>query len=201
MADRLPRLPFRLPRISPSWAITTAALVLASSTGAYAAGLAANSVGTKHLKDGAVTSTKVRNGTLKPGDFADGTLLVGPEGPAGPQGPQGPQGQTGAQGPEGPQGDPGTAVGWLEVSTSGNLIDSFGPTATVVRDSEGTYCIDGAFADASEAYIATVTHSFSGYAWVNADAANNLCGAGKIAVRTYNTQGTADDRYFTIVAL
>jgi hypothetical protein len=65
------------------------ALFIALGGTAYAASLPRNSVGTKQLKRGAVTSAKVRNGTLRAADFAPGTLLQGPAGPRGLTGPRG----------------------------------------------------------------------------------------------------------------
>jgi hypothetical protein len=67
------------------------------------------SVGTGQLTKNAVTSAKVRDGSLTAADFRRGTLKAGPRGPAGPAGPQGANGQTGAQGPAGPQGTSGPA--------------------------------------------------------------------------------------------
>jgi hypothetical protein len=57
----------------------------------------ARSVGTAQLKDGAVTSTKVRNGSLVVADFKRGQLPAGPTGPAGPKGDPGPAGITGVE--------------------------------------------------------------------------------------------------------
>lgn len=130
----------RLPRVSPSWAVSVVALVVATSTGAYAAGLAADSVGTRQLKDDAVTSAKVRNGTLKNTDFADGTLLEGPTGPQGPQGPAGPLGPTGPQGPLGPAG---TARGSIFVNSSGTTHSAKGALvgASVTNPETGVYCL------------------------------------------------------------
>lgn len=73
--------------------VTLLAFVVLCGGGAYAAGqLGKGSVGAKQLKRGAVTGLKVRDGSLRPRDFAAGSL------PAGPQGPQGPPGQPGAPG-------------------------------------------------------------------------------------------------------
>jgi hypothetical protein len=78
------------------------ALLLAMGTGAYAAvGLPANSVGTKQLKNGAVTSQKVKAHSLLGANFKVGQL---PRGATGMTGPQGPRGALGPQGPPGPQG-------------------------------------------------------------------------------------------------
>ena len=69
------------------------------------------SVGTPQLKNKAVTNAKlatnavttgkVKNGSLRRGDFAANSLPVGPRGFPGLQGPQGPQGATGPTGPAG----------------------------------------------------------------------------------------------------
>jgi hypothetical protein len=76
--------------------------------GAYAAGaLPKNSVGAKQLKRNAVTSKKVKDGTLRAADFASGQLQAGPRGQVGPQGDRGPIGEQGPQGKEGPEGKEG----------------------------------------------------------------------------------------------
>ena len=72
-----------------------------------------SSVGTKQLKKAAVTSLKVKDGSLLAADFKAGQLPAGPQGPKGDTGPsgakgaQGSQGLQGAQGPQGPQGAQG----------------------------------------------------------------------------------------------
>ncbi|MCD9154364.1 collagen-like protein [Aeromicrobium duanguangcaii] len=98
--------------------VSLLALVVALSAGtAYAAAR----IGTADLKDGAVTSEKIRNHTIRMGDIQPETReklrglkgakgakgAQGAKGPQGPHGLQGPQGDPGAQGPQGPQGDPG----------------------------------------------------------------------------------------------
>ena len=115
-------------------AVALVALFIALGSGAYAAtNPPANSVGTKQLKNvavtnaklannsvgtdkikegaigpkrlenGAVTAEKVKDGSLAARDFAPGQL------PSGPQGPQGAQGPAGAVGPPGPGGGVGQA--------------------------------------------------------------------------------------------
>jgi hypothetical protein len=102
----------------PSYAnvASTVALVLALSSGAYAATttLPRNSVGTPQLKSDAVTGAKVLDGSLRRKDLALGSLpspepgAPGPSGPAGPSGPPGPSGSPGAPGSVGPSGPPGS---------------------------------------------------------------------------------------------
>ena len=77
--------------------LSTTALVVAV-LGATPVGEAAletvgrNSVGTIHLRANAVTSTKVKNGSLLRADFRAGQIPAGPAGPAGAQGGPGTSG-------------------------------------------------------------------------------------------------------------
>ena len=65
--------------------IALIALFVAMGGSAYAAlNLPANSVGTKQLKNGAVTSVKVKTGSLQASNFAAGQIPAGPTGPTGP---------------------------------------------------------------------------------------------------------------------
>jgi hypothetical protein len=105
----------------PSPAMIIACLALAISLGgtgvaAVTAVLPKNSVGTAQLKNNAVTSTKVQNGSLRRADFAPGTLVLtpGPQGAQGPPGPGGPQGQKGDKGDAGVSG----AIGDITVHTA-----------------------------------------------------------------------------------
>ncbi len=83
------------------------ALFLALSGTAYAATLPSNVVGTRQLKDNAVTSAKVKNRSLLSRDFKAGQLPRGRRGATGPRGPAGATGATGARGPQGSQGAAG----------------------------------------------------------------------------------------------
>jgi hypothetical protein len=77
--------------------------VALSGTGiAATVALAPNSVGTLQIKANAVTTQKVKNGTLLRGDFKAGQIPRGPAGPAGAAGAAGPAGPAGAAGPAGP---------------------------------------------------------------------------------------------------
>ena len=92
-------------RPSPAMVVAFIALLLALGGGAYAQlRIPRNSVGTAQLKQGAVTSAKVRNASLLRRDFRAGQLPAGPRGPAGSAGPAGERGATGERGPAGPAG-------------------------------------------------------------------------------------------------
>lgn len=63
------------------------ALFVALGGTSYAAiKLPANSVGNRQVKSNAITSGKIRNGTLRAQDFSAGTVRRGIRGPAGPAG-------------------------------------------------------------------------------------------------------------------
>ena len=66
-------------------------LVLGGAT-ALAAGLGKNTVGTKQLKNNAVTGAKVKDHSLTSADFKAGQLPTGSQGPEGKQGKEGPIG-------------------------------------------------------------------------------------------------------------
>ncbi|MDO9456747.1 hypothetical protein [Nocardioides sp.] len=72
------------------------ALVVALGGTSYAVSqLPPKSVGTPQLKNNAVTSAKVKNGSLRTQDFKKSDAPRGPRGAAGPVGPAGPQGDRG----------------------------------------------------------------------------------------------------------
>jgi hypothetical protein len=98
--------------LSYSNVMATLGVFIALGGASYAAvALPANSVSAKQLRKNAVTSAKVKDGSLRRGDLASGALqgLQGPQGPVGPQGSVGPKGDTGQNGAPGQQGEPGTA--------------------------------------------------------------------------------------------
>jgi hypothetical protein len=107
-----------LGRLTYANLMSTVAVFIAIGGGAYAAGLAKNSVKSKHIKDSgvkavdlassAVTSDKVADGSLLGRDFAAGALPEGERGPVGPAGETGPAGPAGRDGVNGTDGDDGT---------------------------------------------------------------------------------------------
>jgi hypothetical protein len=95
-------------RLSYGNVVATLALFIALSGTSYAAlKLPRNSVGNAQIRNDAVTSAKVQNGSMQLEDFsaAQQAALRGAQGPQGALGPQGPKGDPG---PQGPKGDPGT---------------------------------------------------------------------------------------------
>ncbi|MBU6364098.1 MAG: hypothetical protein KGQ95_07775 [Acidobacteria bacterium] len=90
--------------------------------------LPANSVGTAQLKNAAVTSKKVRNGTLLAVDFKKGQLPRGPRGYEGEVGATGATGPTGAAGPQGPAG-PAGATGAAGAQGATGATGPAGPTS------------------------------------------------------------------------
>src|SRR4051794_24750466 len=66
--------------------MSTIAVFIALGGTSYA--VARNSIGTAQLKSNAVTSAKVKNGTLNKGDLSP-SARIGQRGPRGPQGPPG----------------------------------------------------------------------------------------------------------------
>ena len=79
----------RRPQLTYANVMSTIAVFLALGGTSYA--VARNSIGNRELKANAVTSAKVKDGSLTPRDLAGST-----RGPRGPQGPAGPAGLNGS---------------------------------------------------------------------------------------------------------
>jgi hypothetical protein len=83
------------------------ALFVALGGSAYAATLPRDSVGTAQLRQGAVTSVKVKDRSLVERDFKAGELPKGDRGARGPRGVRGAKGPKGDRGPRGRRGAKG----------------------------------------------------------------------------------------------
>jgi hypothetical protein len=195
-------------RPSPSMLVACVALVIAmGGTGYAAVQLPAGSVGTKQLKKkavtgkkiaaNAVTSGKVKNGSLLGADFAAGQL------PAGAQGPQGPQGTQGLQGEKGDKGDPATNL-FASVTSGGTLTFDKGVTG-VVRNSAGVYFVT--FNRDLTNCVASVTVGFgnppgsnsfqggaTGHVWINGPGTT----ANGVRVTTLSNTNVAADQGFLL---
>ncbi len=136
----------RIKRPSAPMVISIAALVVALGGTSYAAA----QINSKDIANNAVTSAKIKNGTIKNKDLAknvqgldgadgsdgldgtDGNNGVngtdgadGMDGAPGPAGPAGPAGSTGPAGPAGPAGAAGTGR-WLLVDRTGTIVAQSG---------------------------------------------------------------------------
>ena len=149
-----------LRRFRPSPALIVAAIALLVALGgtgvaAVAVTAPANSVNTAAIKTGAVTnpkihgdavtSAKVKNGSLKKVDFAAGQIPAGPPGPPGANGGQRPKGDKGDKGDSGNN----SLVAYANVNGTGASasIRSFGGQGTTGASvlACGTGCFDVTF--------------------------------------------------------
>lgn len=174
-------------RTTPAFFVAVAALVVAGSGIGYAAG----QIGTTDLKDGAVTSRKIRNETIKTVDLAPATIasLRGATGPAGPAGPAGQDGADGAPGPAGADGQNGTARAYAHVSNAGELVAARSSGFEAVTEpANGVYCMTLSDATIDPANIApSATVEFSGSS-----------GIGHIVSVDYRVDSCAEGADFTV---
>jgi hypothetical protein len=132
-------------RLTYANVVASLALFAALCGSSYAAlQLPKASVGTKQLQRNAVTSPKVKPGTLLLSDFRSSqrNSLRGPaglQGPAGPRGEPGPRGPEGQRGLEGAPGLPATRL-FAHVSDVGVLDYGSGVTEAV-RNQAGMYTV------------------------------------------------------------
>jgi hypothetical protein len=161
-------------------------------TGYAATKLPRGSVGTKQLKKGAVTSSKVRDFSLRRRDFAPGQLTQGARGPAGPRGKTGKRGKTGNTGAP---GAPGTARSYGAVSPGGALDANVRKNVTAVTHAAGSgaYCIQPAAGiDATTTGVqVTITSGATPAALGYWDRNRPDCPAGQFEVRTARAKSGA----------
>ena len=98
-----------------------ALFVALGGTGYAAVKLPKNSVGGTQLKKNAVSSAKVKDGSLLKDDFKAGQLPAGATGPQGPKGADGKNGTNGTNGTNGADGADGEADAFARVQADGTL--------------------------------------------------------------------------------
>jgi hypothetical protein len=179
----------------------TMALIVALGGSAYAA----NTIRSSDIKNGqvkqvdlannAVTSGKVRNGTLLSKDFKSGQL---------PSGPRGSTGATGANGPKGDAGAPGSALAFGRVLAGGTL--DAGKTKDVVVDAHplvGRYCLvvpAAARNIVAQLDLSTGLGGEDAFASVDAATVDSYCGVGPSnAIVTVASGGIGTNRDFMVV--
>jgi hypothetical protein len=109
--------------------VSFVALAIAlGGTGYAVTQLPKNSVGTKQIKNGAVTGVKVKAGSLDASDFKPGQL---PRGERGERGEQGERGAQGATGERGVQGEPGPSFAFSDSQVLGTPVEITGGTTVI----------------------------------------------------------------------
>jgi hypothetical protein len=174
-------------RAKLSYANVTATLALFVALGgvSYAAvTLPANSVGSKQLRPNAVTSSKVKNHTLRVRDLsrAAARALKGARGPAGPQGDRGPQGPAGpATGAAG--GDLSGAYPNPSIANGAVTTAKFAPGAKA-PDADRLDGIDslGFIRGTGSALVASATTDLSGVLSLTTTPIASIPGLGSFAV-------------------
>jgi hypothetical protein len=178
-------VPVRLRRPSHGTVVAYLALFVALGGSSYAAvTLKRNSVKSKHIARNAITSPKVRDGSLLIRDFAAGQI---PAGAKGEKGDRGEQGTNGTNGTNGTDGAPGTARAYGRVTS---CISAF---CTITRNkgiayavnvAAGTYCVgvNGIVPADSVAVVSTVgTVGGQSVQWRS----NSACVATEFEINTY----------------
>jgi hypothetical protein len=118
-----------LRRPSPATVVAAVALFVALGGTSIAAvsALPRSSVGTAQLRNNAVNSAKVKNGSLRLADFARNSIPAGPAGPTGPAGPAGPAG-------------PGAR--WALVTPAGSIVTQSGGITAAAKPGPGQYILN-----------------------------------------------------------
>jgi hypothetical protein len=163
-------------RPSAALVVATLALFVALGGTTYAAvGLAPGSVGTRQLRNGAVTAAKVKPGALDTADFKAGTLLRGATGATG---------APGAQGIPGTPGQPGLSASKYFATVADMATAVTGSATSAVRVQTGWYNVsfgsavltdctglgapgENAGNESAKVYNAMTVATYPGLAWSN----------------------------------
>ncbi len=187
--------------------ISTLCLFLVLGGGAaFAAGkLARNSVGTRQLKNAAVTGPKIRKASIEATKLTQLAIstLKGATGPKGPKGATGAKGATGGKGdtgarglvgPQGPQGIQGVAgnpgaFATVLVSPALEFQGTHPGFASVERAAPGIYCL-------TPTNGTDISHPIASVNWLNSANTGlfveplaggvSTCSTGKLEVHTFN---------------
>jgi hypothetical protein len=169
--------------------IALLALFVALGGTSYAAlKLPAGSVGTKQLKNRAVTGAKVKPRSLKAKHFATGQLPAGPKGDRGADGAPCLPSIPGCQGPKGDTGAAGPGARWA-------LVDPVGPT--IVRQSGGIT----AFGPSTGNYLVDFGSPVTGHAIIGSGASTGaVVTAGACGKASFSDPEPADAAQCSVVA-
>ncbi len=182
-------------KLSYANVMSTLALFVALGGVSYAAvKLPKNSVGAKQLRTDAVTSKKVKDGSLAATDFAAGQLPAGARGPAGPQGVAGPQGAAGAAGSALAYGD-FTAAGAKQGARKGL------EGVTVTKQSAGLYCMSG-FQTVPDNVIVSIdatTTDLGATAQATLDGLSQCPAGYQVEIQTYDSTGKPASEAFYLL--
>lgn len=190
-------------RPSPALVVACIALLVAlTGTGVAAVSqlVPRSSVGTAQLKNDAVVSAKVKNGSLRRADFKSGQI------PAGATGPAGPAGAAGAAGPAGPAGAAGPAGTVTKLTavanSSGSLARSQG-TTSAGHVGTGQYEVIFSQNVTACTYVASVGNPTPGATTPNgwAVVVPRNGNANGVGVATYNSAGALTDLPFHLVVV
>lgn len=125
-----------LRRPSPALVVASLALVLSlGGTGYAALKLPRNSVGAAQIKANAVTSAKIKDGTLRMTDFKAADAPAGPQGIRGQEGPRGPAG------PEGDAGPSGSSQGYAAKLAAGFVLSQYDKVVVSKDLPPGSYIV------------------------------------------------------------
>lgn len=185
-------------RLTYANVMATIAVFIALGGSSYAAlKLPKGSVGATQLKRNAVTSPKVKPGSLLLSDFrkSQRSRLRGP------QGPTGPQGSTGSQGPPGAAGT-ATAYGRVAGTDPTPTIVSASPNVSGVK--RGLFALAGRFCVTfdpplpAERLKGAVATTYYGPNYPSIAVQEIYCAAGELGVLMHNS-GAGQNGYFNFI--